>query len=70
MPSVPPVTSSTFYLTSTQVRQRYGGRSRMWIPRLLAAGKFPAPARLGGGRLLYWKLSDLETWEAEQTRAV
>jgi predicted DNA-binding transcriptional regulator AlpA len=61
--------AKTVFLTSVQVRARYGGRSAMWLPRLIAAGKFPKPTRLGGGRWLYWKLEDLEKWEAEQARA-
>jgi len=28
--------------------------------RLLAAGELPQPVRIGGGRLVRWKLSDLE----------
>lgn len=61
-----PVTGNTLYLTSLQVRERLGGRSRVWLPRMVKAGKFPAPYRLGDGWFLYWKLSEIEAWEAAQ----
>jgi predicted DNA-binding transcriptional regulator AlpA len=60
---IPPVTTNTVYLTSTQVRERLGGRSRAWLPRAVKAGRFPMPYRLGDGWLLYWKLSEIEEWE-------
>lgn len=63
---VPPITANTVYLTSLQVRERLGGRSRAWLPRMVAAGRFPAPYRLGDGWFKYWKLEDIERWESEQ----
>lgn len=59
------------YLTSAQVRARYGNRSQMWIHRRLnnPASTFPRPHRLGGGRLRYWLLSELREWEKEKTKS-
>ena|SRR5215472_301754 len=50
------------YLTSVQVRERYGNASDMWIWRRLHDGSgFPEPVEFCGRRL--WKLSELITWE-------
>jgi hypothetical protein len=50
------------YVSSKQLRTRYGGRSHMWIERLLKADPdFPKPIYIG--RLRFWKLPELETWE-------
>jgi predicted DNA-binding transcriptional regulator AlpA len=55
------------YLKTAQVRQRYGDASHMWIERRLASDKtFPRPVFFG--RMRYWKLSDLERWEAAQAK--
>jgi predicted DNA-binding transcriptional regulator AlpA len=51
------------YLTTTQVRARYGGRSTMWIARKLKTDPtFPRPVKLGG-RWLFFVLDELEAWE-------
>jgi predicted DNA-binding transcriptional regulator AlpA len=51
------------YLTATQTRTRYGGRSDMWLHRMLHDEKaaFPKPIKLRGQR--YWLLADLIEWE-------
>lgn len=50
------------YLTALQVRQRYGGRSDMWLFRLLKNDqKFPKPMKISKQR--YWQLTDLQKWE-------
>ena len=47
------------------VRQRYGGRSHMWIERKLANDPtFPKPHTFGG-RLRLWAVDELEKWERE-----
>ena len=53
-----------FFLTSAQVRARYGNASGMWIYRREHEhnSKFPKPIRVQNRKL--WKLSDLEAWEA------
>ncbi len=53
-------------LTAPQVRQRYGGRSDMWIWRLLHDERsgFPKPLVINGRR--YWRLGDLEDFERAQ----
>ncbi len=58
-----PVTPSTVYLTSRQIRERFGGRGPLWIQRQIESRGFPKPFRLAGGRLLYWKKSEVEDWE-------
>lgn len=50
------------FITSTQLRARYGGRSHMWVERRLRDDPtFPRPIYLG--RLRFWKIPDLEIWE-------
>ena len=57
------------YLTSRQVRERYGKVSHMWIERRMRdASGFPQPVRLGGARR-FWRLTDLEKWEAQRLAA-
>jgi predicted DNA-binding transcriptional regulator AlpA len=53
------------FLTSGQVRERYG-ISNMWLHRKMLAGTFPRPVKLGGGRLRFWRIADLLAWEAAQ----
>ena len=54
--------SNQEYASSNQVRNRYGGRSHMWIERRLKDDPdFPKPIYIG--RLRYWKISALEAWE-------
>ena len=54
------------FLTAGEVMQRYSV-SRMWLVRKMASGDFPKAIRLGHGRLRFWKLADLEQWEAKQS---
>jgi hypothetical protein len=50
------------YLTSRQLRDRYGGRSHMWISRRLKADpKFPRPKYFG--RYQYFDLDEIEAYE-------
>ena len=49
-------------IPAAKVRQRYGGRSHMWIERRLRDNSgFPAPIYIG--RLRFWRLADLEEYE-------
>jgi predicted DNA-binding transcriptional regulator AlpA len=58
-------TTTSEYISSNQLRDRYGGRSHMWVERRLKDdATFPRPTYIG--RLRFWKLSDLETWERAQ----
>jgi predicted DNA-binding transcriptional regulator AlpA len=53
------------YLRTRQVQARYGGCSHMFIERRLANDPtFPRPVYFG--RMRFWKLSELEKWEAAQ----
>ena len=54
---------SEVFLRTKQLRARYGNVSHMWVERRLAAdSSFPKPIKMG--RLRFWKLSELEAWEA------
>jgi predicted DNA-binding transcriptional regulator AlpA len=53
----------TQYLTAADLRARYGV-SRMWLHRKITLGTFPHGVHLGGGKLLFWRLDDVEQWEA------
>jgi hypothetical protein len=52
------------YLTAKQVRARYGNASAMWITRRLANDGFPAPLYIAGSR--FWRVADLDLWDAAQ----
>jgi predicted DNA-binding transcriptional regulator AlpA len=56
------------YVTSRQVKARYGGVSDMTIWRWLRDRNlnFPQPLVINGRRL--WRLDALEDWEARQVR--
>lgn len=56
------ISDDDVFLTSSQVRKRYGGKSRMWLYRTLRDHvDFPKPTPMGGGR--YWRLADLLAYE-------
>jgi hypothetical protein len=57
----------TLFLKARQVRARYGDVSHMWLVRRQKDAGFPSPLFFGGIR--FWKLSDLERWEKDQTTA-
>jgi hypothetical protein len=55
------------FLTSNMLRERYGHMGKVTLVRRLENDPaFPRPIRLG--RMKYWKLSDLESFE--RTKAV
>ena len=57
---------SEVYLRAKQLRARYGSVSHMWIERRLQDDPaFPKPVKMG--RLRFWRLSELEAWEALQS---
>lgn len=50
------------YLDAPQVLERFGGRSHMWLVRLLARDPtFPRPLKIG--RLRFFKIDELIAWE-------
>jgi hypothetical protein len=51
------------YLTSQQVRHRYGDVSDMSLWRWLHDGKIGFPRPIIINRRRYWHLRDLEAWE-------
>jgi predicted DNA-binding transcriptional regulator AlpA len=54
------------FLTSSQLRVRYGGRSDMWIGRLMKRdATFPRPVYIG--RYRYWDLDAIEKYERDVT---
>ena len=57
------------YLTATQVRQRYGNASNMWLHRRLHDDSgFPRPDLVVNGRR-FWRVSSLIRWERKQVTA-
>jgi predicted DNA-binding transcriptional regulator AlpA len=54
--------ASSEFLTASQVAARYGGVSHMWIRRKQRDESFPAAVRFGG-RLRFFRLTDLVDWE-------
>ena len=59
--------SIDIYLKATQVRQRYGNCSDMWITRRQKDEGFPEPKYFGA--LRFWKSSELKRWERERRTA-
>jgi hypothetical protein len=56
------------FLSSAQVKKRYGGVSDMWLTRRLRDGSgFPKPMIVETRR--FWKLSELEQWERARAKA-
>jgi hypothetical protein len=50
------------YLTSVQLRERYGNRSEMWITRIMRSD--PAfPRHIVIGRFKFWALDEIEAYE-------
>lgn len=54
----------TQYLTAADLRARYSNVSRMWIHRKITLAGFPKGVHLGGGKLKFWRLDEVEAWEA------
>jgi predicted DNA-binding transcriptional regulator AlpA len=54
--------SSSEFLTASRVAARYGNVSHMWVRRKQRHEGFPAAVRFGG-RLRFFRLSDLLDWE-------
>jgi hypothetical protein len=55
-------TDNKRYLTSVQLRDRYGGRSEMWVERIMQRdAKFPRHIYIG--RLRFWALDEIEAYE-------
>lgn len=54
--------SKGFLISATQVRERFGGVSDMWLHRRLHdQSGFPKPVYIG--RLRFWRLNELRAWE-------
>lgn len=56
------------YITAPQLRKRFGGRSDVWLWRLLRdeRANFPKPVMVR--RYRYFRLAEIEAWE-EANRA-
>jgi predicted DNA-binding transcriptional regulator AlpA len=56
------------YLTAPQTCERYGGRSHMWLTRMLSRDPtFPRPVYFG--RLRFFKIVELQQWERARAAA-
>jgi predicted DNA-binding transcriptional regulator AlpA len=60
------------FIDASQLLARFGGRSHMWLVRLLVRDPtFPRPVKIG--KLRFFRIDDLTAWErtqAAQSRAV
>ena len=56
------------YITAPQLRERFGGRSDVWLWRLLndERANFPRPVIVR--RCRYFPLSEIEAWEVSKSR--
>jgi hypothetical protein len=62
--SAPLVPNGAVWISAPQVCDRYGGRSHMWLERLLRRDKtFPRPTKFG--RLRFFKIEELVAWERQ-----
>ena len=52
------------YLKAAALRARFG-TSAMWLRRRMADSGFPRPVHFGSSER-FWKLSEVEQWEADQ----
>ena len=59
---------STVYLVGRQVLARYSRNSPVWLHRRQQDPDFPKPIYVAGMR--YWRLTDLEAYEAAEARKV
>jgi hypothetical protein len=60
-----PEPEAAVYLTAPQTCDRYGGRSHMWLARILSRDPtFPRPFYFG--RLRFFKIAELQQWERIQ----
>jgi predicted DNA-binding transcriptional regulator AlpA len=50
------------WLSMPQVCAMFGGVSRMWIHRRQLDAGFPRGIHLGGGKLVFFKLSEVQAW--------
>ncbi len=58
------------FITTAQLRHRWGDCSHMMIERGLASDPtFPKPVKLGGGRLRFWALDQVEAYERGKAAA-
>lgn len=55
----------TIYLSSAQVRARYGSVSATWLTRRVRRDGFPTPVLFGSRR--YWRITEIEAWERGRT---
>jgi hypothetical protein len=56
-----PIPASALWLTSNQVRDRYGGRSQMWLYRKLLDCDFPKPRY--DGRMRLYSVAGLDAYD-------
>lgn len=61
-------TETEKYLPARQVRHRLGGISNMTLYRWLENEGLGFPVPVYFGRNRFWRLSDLQDWEARQPR--
>ena len=62
LPGRGPPLPDAAYIDAPQLLARFGGRSHMWLVRLLERDKtFPRPVKIG--RLRFFKITDLVAWE-------
>ena len=67
LPKNPP--AETVYISAPQVCDRYGGRSHMWLERMLKRDpKFPRPKYFGRWR--FFKIEELVAWERAAATAM
>src|SRR5262245_1670616 len=56
-------TTAPVYLPKREVLRRYGDVSPSWLARRLRDPSFPRPIYLAGGKMPFWRVADLESWE-------
>jgi len=62
LPGRGPPLPDAAYIDAPQLLARFGGRSHMWLVRLLERDKsFPRPVKIG--RLRFFKIAELTAWE-------
>jgi predicted DNA-binding transcriptional regulator AlpA len=53
-----------YYVTSAQLRERYGGRSEMWLTRIMRSDP-TFPRYIVIGRYRFWDVAEIEAYERD-----
>jgi hypothetical protein len=63
----PPIAPGAIFITTAQLRARYGGMSNVWVNRKVKTEpSFPRPYYFGESSQRFFKLADVEKFERQR----